>query len=96
MRGTVENQILFEKISTFLKKFGAKKVFVFGSFARQEETANSDIDVLVEFKERKSLLELVDIEQKLTEVIGIKVDLLTEKAISPYLINEIKKEMIAV
>ena len=47
----------------------------------------------MEFSGRKSLLELVKIERELSEVLGIKVDLLTEKSISPYLIDTIKKEM---
>jgi predicted nucleotidyltransferase len=47
----------------------------------------------VEFSERKSLLEFVRIERELSEVLRIKVDLLTEKAISPYLIDPIRKEM---
>jgi len=57
-----------------------------------EETETSDIDVLVEFEGRKSLLELVGIEQELEDELGIKVDLLTEASISPYIIDEIKKE----
>jgi len=48
---------------------------------------------MVEFSERKSLLELVRIERELSEILGIKVDLLTEKSISPYLIDSIRKEM---
>jgi hypothetical protein len=47
----------------------------------------------VEFSERKSLLELVRIERELSEVLGIKVDLLTEKSISPYLIDTIREQM---
>ena len=66
---------------------------MFGSYATGEEKPNSDIDILVEFSERKSLLEQVKIEPELSEALGIKVDLLTEKAISPYLIDDIKKEM---
>ena len=53
----------------------------------------SDTDILVEFSERKSLLDLVGIEQELSEALGVKADLLTEKSISPYLIDRIKKEM---
>ena len=48
--------------------------------------------MIVEFKERKSLLELVGIEQELEDHLGVKVDLLTEASISPYLIEKIKKE----
>ncbi len=60
---------------------------------RREERPGSDIDVIVEFSETKSLLELVRIERELSEALGMKVDLLTEKSISPYLIDQVKKEM---
>jgi predicted nucleotidyltransferase len=70
-----------------------KKIALFGSYVRGEEKQGSDIDIIVEFSERKSLLELVRIERELSEVLGIKVDLLTEKSISPYLIDTIRDEM---
>jgi predicted nucleotidyltransferase len=47
---------------------------------------------LVEFTTKKSLLELVRIEREISETLGIKVDLLTEQSISPYLIDNIKRE----
>ena len=84
---------LFEKIANFLKGHGVRKVAVFGSYVRGEEKPESDIDIIVEFSDRKSLLQLVKIERELSEELGIKVDLLTEKSISPYLIDTIKREM---
>lgn len=84
---------IFEKIALLLKDRGVRKVAVFGSYVRGEEKPESDIDIIVEFSDRKSLLELVSIERELSEVLGIKVDLLTEKSISPYLIDTIKREM---
>ncbi len=81
------------RLSKLLKDKGAKKVAVFGSYVRGEEKPESDIDVIVEFSIRKSLLDLVIIERELTEALGIKVDLLSEKSISPYMINAIKREM---
>ena len=84
---------IFEKITQMLKNKGAKRIAVFGSYVRGEEKPGSDIDIIVEFSDRKSLLELVRIERELSEFLGIKVDLLTEKSISPYLIDTIKKEM---
>ena len=84
---------IFEKIVQVLKNKGAKKIAVFGSYARNEEKPGSDVDIIVEFSERKSLLALVRIERELSEILGIRVDLLTEKSISPYLIDSIKKEM---
>ena len=84
---------IFEKIAQILKNEGAKRIAVFGSYVRGEEKPESDIDILVEFSKRKSLLELVRIERELSEVLGMKADLLTEKSISPYLIDTIKREM---
>jgi uncharacterized protein len=89
----VKREEFFEKIAKALKDQNAKKVAVFGSYVRGEEKPDSDIDVLVEFSPGKSLLELVRIERELSESLGIKVDLLTEKSISPYLIDAIKQQM---
>ncbi|MGC8764451.1 MAG: hypothetical protein ACP5QT_00990 [Brevinematia bacterium] len=47
----------------------------------------------MDFKERKSLLYIIGIEQELSERLGIKVDLLTEKSISSHIIEEIKKDI---
>jgi len=89
----MDRKEIFKKIGQILKKQGARKVAVFGSYVRGEEKPESDIDIIVDFTERKSLLELVKIERELSEALGIKVDLLTEKSISPYLVDTIKKEM---
>ncbi len=89
----MDREEMFAKITHLLKDQGARKVAVFGSYIRGEESQESDIDIIVEFSERKSLLELVRIERELSDVLGIKVDLLTEKSISPYLIDTIKREM---
>lgn len=92
MENASKHKELFEKITSFLKKEGATKISVFGSYARGEEKAKSDIDILVEFSNTKSLLTLVRIERELSDFVGVKVDLLTEASISPYLIDGIKKE----
>jgi predicted nucleotidyltransferase len=66
---------------------------VFGSMARGEERKESDIDLLVRFSKRKSLLAVVRLERELSEALGRKVDLLTEGALSPYLRERILNEM---
>lgn len=81
------------KLLKALKEQGATKIAIFGSYARGEERPDSDIDVIVEFSEKKSLLKLVKMERELYEALGIKVDLLTEKSISPYLIDIVKQQM---
>jgi predicted nucleotidyltransferase len=78
---------------SILGKYGVRKIGLFGSYAHGEERTDSDLDVLVEFEKRKSLLTLVRIERELSEHIGVKVDLLTEQAISPYLVERIKADL---
>jgi hypothetical protein len=76
-----------------LKKQGAKKIALFGSFARNQDQLHSDIDLLVTFKKKKSLLDIVRIERELSEKTGKKIDLLTEKSISPLILEHIQQEI---
>ena len=57
---------------------------IFGSAARGDDSTDSDVDLLIEFKDRKGLFELVGLELELAELFGRKVDLLTEGSLSPY------------
>ena len=68
-------------------------VGVFGSMVRGEAKKKSDIDLIIRFSKRKSLLAVVRLERELSEALGRKVDLFTEGAISPYLREQILKEM---
>jgi hypothetical protein len=95
-KGKKATNLLFKKITSILADYGAKKISIFGSYARGEANPESDIDIIVEFSERKTLLDIVGIEQEISEALGIKVDLLTEKSISPYLVDRIKKEMMVI
>jgi len=85
-----------KKVVAIISGYGAKKISIFGSYARGEAKPGSDLDILVEFTGRKSLLEIVRIERELSEALGIKVDLLTEKSISPYLVEGIKSGALVV
>lgn len=69
------------------------KIGVFGSMARGEATEKSDVDLLVDFSQRKSLLALVRLERELSTALKRKVQLLTEAAISPYIRDRIKREL---
>ena len=68
-------------------------VGIFGSMARGEATPQSDIDLLVEFGERKSLLDLARLQRELCTMLGRKVEVLTKDAISPYLRERILSEV---
>lgn len=71
-------------------------VSLFGSIARAEATEKSDIDLLVKFGKRKSLLSVVKLERQLSMVLGRKVDLLTENALSPYIRDHIFDDLVTI
>jgi hypothetical protein len=75
-----------------LKKYGVKRASLFGSIVRGEDTEDSDIDLLIEFEERKSLLDLVGLKLELQEILGRKVDVITYKSIHPLLRKQILNE----
>lgn len=83
---------LKNKILPLLKRQGATKVALFGSFARGDENKASDIDVLVKFNRTKSLMELASLEYSLENNLGKRVDLLTYDSINPLLKKRILNE----
>ncbi len=81
------------KLVEICRQNDVSKIGVFGSMARGEATEQSDIDLIVEFSKRKSLLALVALERQMSETLGRRVDLLTEAAISPYLRDTIMNDL---
>ena len=82
-------------ILSHLKGFDPIKVGIFGSFARGDNKKGSDIDILVEFKVSPSLLTLIKLENDLSEILGVKVDLVTTGAVKNKRIKKsIKKDLI--
>ncbi len=71
---------------------GARNVRVFGSVARSDDNPNSDLDLLVQLSPDSSLLDLIAIKQDLEDLLGCKVDVVTEAALSPYIREQVLKE----
>lgn len=69
-----------------------KSIGIFGSFVRNEQIENSDIDILVEFSEPVGL-SFFTLENYLSEILGIKVDLVTKNALKPHIGEYILKEV---
>ncbi len=68
-------------ILDYLRQYDPKRIGIFGSYARNEQKANSDIDLLIKFNDTPSLLQLIKIENELSKRLGFRVDLITEGAI---------------
>jgi predicted nucleotidyltransferase len=81
-----------EAIAGFCTKYGVAKLSLFGSVLRSDfDPARSDVDVLVEFLpgEQKSLFKLMEMEQRLAELFGRKVDLVTPGGLSKYFRDDV-------
>lgn len=83
-------------IKNIIGKYNPKMVGIFGSYARNEETKESDLDILIDFDFRIDLLELIGIEQELSEILGLKVDLITIKSINQKLKPYIERDLIRI
>ena len=90
------NEEIKKKIISILIKHGIKKILVFGSYARNEATPKSDLDLIVEFPEGTSLIDHVGIEIELSEALNMKIDLLSRNGISPYIKNQVLKHAIVI
>jgi uncharacterized protein len=85
-----------EKITPILKDYGIKKASVFGSVSRGEDKPESDVDLLVELgPEPMGLFEFIGIKHKMEDILGKKVDLVTEGNIishfEPYIRADLKQ-----
>jgi len=77
----VKNILILNKQNLF-NEFKIRQMGIFGSYAREEQTPNSDLDILVDFDVIPGL-EFVDLADLLEEIVGEKVDLVSKGAIRP-------------
>jgi predicted nucleotidyltransferase len=85
-------QVDSEELKSVCHKYGVSTLSIFGSTVRGDRRPDSDVDILVTFSKRIGLVGLVALERELSTILGQKVDLVTEAAISPYLRERILKD----
>jgi predicted nucleotidyltransferase len=76
------------------EKFKVQRIGIFGSYIKGKERKRSDLDVLVEFKEPIGLFKFMDLEEYLEKLIGIRVDLVSKRALKPRIGKYILKEVV--
>ncbi|MEM1586630.1 MAG: nucleotidyltransferase family protein [Candidatus Bathyarchaeia archaeon] len=87
-------KVLAEHKGELRERFKVKEIGIFGSFVRGEQGKKSDIDILVEFEEPPSLFEFMDLEDYLSKLLGLKVDLVTREALKPRIGERILREVV--
>ncbi len=83
-----------EDILGLATMYGARDVRLFGSVARQDAGQINDVDFLVDMEPGRSFLDLVAFWQELEELLGCKVDVITDGGVSPYLRSKIYAEAV--
>ncbi len=91
-------RILKEHEKELKKRYRIKEIGIFGSYVREEAKESSDVDILVEFEPdaKISLLDFVELENYLSDILGIKVDLVEKSALKPRIGKQILTEVVYV
>lgn len=87
---------LHQQLPTLAERYNVESLEVFGSFVRDEQKENSDLDLLVTFHEEPSLLTFIAIENDLSDKLGVKVDLVMKDSFKPAIGKVILKEAMPV
>jgi len=74
-------------------KYHVNTLGIFGSYVRNEQAGDSDLDILVDFTAPISLFEFIDMEEELSELLHLKVDLVSRNALKPYIGKRILNEV---
>lgn len=94
MTDRVELTKIREEVRRIAAAHGAGNVRLVGSAGRGEEGASSDLDLLVDMAEGRTLFDLIALSNDLEERLGVKVDVVTEASLSPYLRDRVLDEAI--
>lgn len=96
MRKKVDKIImnLREKMPVLREKYKVKDLGVFGSYVRGEQKKGSDLDILVEFQEPVGLFKFMELEEFLEKNTGVKIDLVSKKALKPRIGKHILEEVV--
>lgn len=94
MKTRQEIEKMLKRYKPFLKeKFKVKRIGIFGSYIRGEESEKSDVNILVEFSAQIGR-EFIDLKDFLKDILGKEVDLVTARALKPQIKDNILKEVV--
>lgn len=78
------------------ERYHVSTLGIFGSYVRDEQTTESDLDILVEFDEPVSLLDLVRLENEITNELGVEVDIVTKGSLKPRIRARVSDDVVYV
>ncbi len=87
-------RVLRKYLPELRERYSVQSLGVFGSYVRGEQKKRSDLDLLVEFEHAPSLFKYIELENHLSELVGIKVDLVMKKTLKPHIGRYILAEVV--
>ena len=90
------NEILKDKKKYLKERFSVQSIGIFGSYVRNEAGKDSDIDILVEFNKPIDFFDFLDLEEYLSELLGVKVDLVEKQSLKPRIGRRILEEVVMI
>ncbi len=89
-------RILQERLPELQARYGVRSLALFGSYVRGEPDGASDLDILVEYETPPDFFQFVELEDHLSQMLGVKVDLVMKSALRPHIGKQILAECIPV
>ena len=86
-------EIIGQHKSELCSEYGVAKIGIFGSYASGQQNEDSDIDILVDFEHPVGFVKFLRLEKTISALLGVKVDLVTRKALKPYIGERIVQEV---
>lgn len=87
-------QILIQVKPRLQQAYQVTELGIFGSYARQEQSETSDVDVLIDYDQAPTLFKLVELREDLSEVLGMKVDVVTKNGLKPRTRERVLSEVV--
>ena len=82
--------------SVLKERFKVQRIGIFGSWVRAEQREDSDIDILVEYSEKPGFFKFIELEDYISEALGVKVDLVIISSLKPNIGKRILSEVVFV
>lgn len=89
-------QSLSQYFPVLSEQYKVKSLALFGSYVRNEQRKDSDLDILIEYTETPDLITYIELENKLSDFLGIKVDLVMKDGLKPRLARRILEEAVPI
>lgn len=86
-------EVLQKHKEEFRKQYGLKEIGVFGSYIKGEQNEKSDLDILIELEKPIGFVRFMRLESTLSQLLGVRVEMVTRKALKPYIGKRILQEV---